>query len=210
MRRSELLGCRDAVGEQVGGDDRRRSCNAQKLHEEEAQRPAAEDPGASAGTNMPEVERVQGHAERLRERGLDVGERLGHRMQEVLGPREKRAQGPVGRAVAGEAHGRAEVLEPARADIARAARNGGIDGNALALTPAGGDDARELVPEHERMLEPGVADATLEQPVPVRAAEAHGGHAHEHLPRRRRRVRLVIQPKVVRPVQPERPQRVCP
>ena len=84
---------------------------------------------------MPEVERVQRHAERLRERGLDVGERLGHRVHEALGPREERAQGAVGRAVAGEAHGRAEVLEPGRAEIARAARNGGIDGNAFALTP---------------------------------------------------------------------------
>ena len=53
---------------------------------------------------MPEVERVQCHAERLRERGLDVGERLGHRMQETLGPRQERAQGTVGRAVPGEPH----------------------------------------------------------------------------------------------------------
>ena len=184
--------------------------SVQELHEEEAERPAAEDAGAGAGTDVPEVERVQRHAERLRERGLDVGERLGHRMHEALGPREERAQGAVGRAVAGEAHGRAEVLEPGRTEIARAARDGGIDGDAFALARPGDDDARELVPEHERMLEPGVADAALEQPVTVRAAETHGGDAHEHLPRRRRRVRLVVQPRLVRPVQPERPQRVCP
>ena len=36
------------------------------------------------------------------------------------------------------------------------------------------------------------------EPVPVGAAEADGGDAHEHLPRRRRRVRLVVQPQVVR------------
>ena len=102
------------------------------------------------------------------------------------------------------------MLEPGRAEIARAARNGGIDGNTFALASARDDDARELVPEHQRMLEPGVADAALEQPVPIRAAETHGGDAHEHLPRRGRRVRLVVQPRLVRPVQPERPQRVCP
>ena len=153
VRRAEVLGCRDAVGEPVRRDDRRRARHAQELHEEEAERPAAEDAGARTRTDVPEVERVQRHAERLRERGLDVGERLGHRMHEPLGPREERAQGAVGRAVTGEADGRAEVFEPRRTGLARAARNGGIDGNAFALTRAGGDHARELVPEHERMLE---------------------------------------------------------
>ena len=112
--------------------------------------------------------------------------------------------------MAREAHGRAEVLEPGRTEIARAARDRGIDGDALALARAGGDDARELVPEHERSLELGVADAALEQPVTVRAAETHGGDADEHLARRGRRVRLVVQSQLARPVQPERPQRVCP
>ena len=99
---------------------------------------------------------------------------------------------------------------PAAQSLAHAARDCGIDGNAFALTRAGRDDARELVPEHERVLELGVADAALEQPVTVRAAETDGGDAHEHLSRRRRRVRLVVQPQLVRPVQPERPQPVCP
>ena len=110
----------------------------------------------------------------------------------------------------GEANGRAQVLEAGRAGRARAARDSGIDGNALALTRAGGDHPRELVPEHERMLELGVADAALEQPVTVRAAESDGGDAHEHLPRRRRRVRLVVQAQLVRPVQAERLQPACP
>jgi hypothetical protein len=131
-------------------------------------------------------------------------------MQEALRPREERAQGAVGRAVAGEAYGRAEVLEPGCAEIAGAAWNGGIDRNAFALAPAREDDAGELVPEHEWMLEPGIADPALEQPVSIRPAQTHGGDAYEHLPRRRQRVGLVVQPRLVRRVQPERPQRSCP
>ena len=191
-------------------DDRRRAHHAQELHEQEAERPAAEDAGAGARTDVPEVERVQGHTEWLRERGLAVAERLGHGVHEPLGPCEERAHGTVGGAVTGEADGRAEVLEPGRTGSARAAGNGGIDGNAFALTRAGGDHARELVPEHERMLELGVADSALEQPVAVRAAEPHGGDAHEQLAGRGRGVRLVVQAQLVRPVQPERPQPACP
>ena len=93
VRRAELLGCREAVGEQVGRDDRRRARGVQELHEEEAERPAAEDAGAGAGTDVPEVERVQRHAEGLGEGGLDIGERLGHRVNEALGPREEPCAG---------------------------------------------------------------------------------------------------------------------
>jgi hypothetical protein len=58
------------------------------------------------------------------------------------------------------------------------------------------DDADELVPEHERLREDGVADPRLLEPVPVGAAQADGGHAHEHLAGCCSRRRLVVQAKV--------------
>ena len=65
VRRAEALGCRDAVCEPVGRHDRRRAGQVQELHQQQAERPAAEDAGADAGADAAEVERVQRHAERL-------------------------------------------------------------------------------------------------------------------------------------------------
>ena len=211
MRGAELLGCSNAVGEHVGGDDRRRACESQELHEDEAERAAAEDACAGAGADMPEVERVQRHAERLCERGLDVGER-------------PRAPDAARRSGHGRSVRRAPSVEPWPAKrtagqrcsspaVQRSQAPHGTAGSTATRSPSRrpeSDDAGELVPEHEWMLELGVADPALEQPVSIRPAQTHGGDAHEHLPRRRQRVGLVVQPQLVRRVQPERPQPLCP
>ncbi len=83
------------------------------------------------------------------------------------------------------------------------ARDRRIDGDPLAGARASLDHADELVPEHERAREDGVADPRLLEPVPVGPAEADGGHAHEHLAGRRRGRRLVMQTKIAGAVEAE-------
>jgi hypothetical protein len=78
-----------------------------------------------------------------------------------------------------------------------------VDGDALARARPALDDADELVPEHERLREDGVADARFLEPVPVGAAQADGGHAHEHLAGSGRRRRLVVQAEIACGVQAE-------
>ncbi len=69
----------------------------------------------------------------------------------------------------------------------------GMAGSAATRSPARGavdDDAAELVAEHERTLEPGVADRALPVPMQIRAAQADRGHPQEHLVRAARGHRL--------------------
>ena len=74
----------------------------------------------------------------------------------------------------------------------------------LACARAGLDRADELVPEDERLLQHGVADRALDEPVPVRSAETDRGHPEESLPVARLRLRLVVQAKVAGAVEAER------
>ena len=85
--------------------------------------------------------------------------------------------------------------------------NGGIEHDALAGAGTARDDAGELVAEDERPVENRVADAALEEPVTIGAAETDAADAHEHLPRLRLRVRLVVQPELARRRAGEAPSR---
>ena len=98
-----------------------------------------------------EVERVQRDPERLEQRRLRVGDSVGQRIDELLGPGDERPQRTVGRAVAGEAMSGQRWASPDEAQRATPARHGGIENDALACAGTGGDHSRELVAEHERL-----------------------------------------------------------
>ena len=103
-----------------------------------------------------------------------------------------------------EPHVGAQVALAGETECAPAARNGRVEHDALAGAGAGGHDAGELVAEHERAVEQRVADAALEEPVPVGAAEADAAHAHEHLPPLRLGCGLFVQAQLACGVQPQR------
>ena len=71
------------------------------------------------------------------------------------------------------------------AEVAALARDRRVDGDAAARQRAGLDDARELVPDHERRGEAAVADPALLEPVQVGAADADRLHPHQALARAR-------------------------
>ena len=117
-------GChRGSVRERVGRDDDLGAGRTERLDDEQADRAAAEDARGRARLDLAEIERVQRNAERLEQRRLGVGEAVGDRVREPLGPREQRPQRAVGDAVAGEATVRAEVVESGEALGAAAARH---------------------------------------------------------------------------------------
>ena len=82
------------------------------------------------------------------------------------------------------------------AQVAALARDRRVDGDPAACQRPGLDDARELVPDHERRGEPAVADPALLEPVQVGAADADGLHAHKALARARLGRRLVAEADV--------------
>ena len=88
------------------------------------------------------------------------------------------------------------------AQLASLARNGRVDGHALTRAWSSFDDAGYLMSQDQRPCQERVADAPLEEPMPVRPAQADGRDANKLLARRWSRVGLVMQPKIGRGVQP--------
>ncbi len=195
-RRTQGRGCVGPVSERVARHDRLHPGGPQGLDEQQPERPAAEHTCGRPGSRLREVEGVQRHAERLEQRPLRVREAPREGVGEPFGPDEARAQGAVCRAVPGEPKVGAEVRIPAQADAATAARHGGVERHALARAGAGLDRPHEFVPEDKGAVEDGVADPPFEEPVPVRPAQADGGHAHENLAVARLRRRLVVEPEI--------------
>ena len=109
--------------------------------DEQSDRPASDDRGAHAGPDGAEVDGMEGHAERLEQAGLRVGDRGGDLVREPVRPGHPRAQAPVRRAVAREAHRRTELRAPGPTRRARAAGVRGIEGDARAPTRPALDDA---------------------------------------------------------------------
>ena len=82
---------------------------------------------------------------------------------------------------------------------------GRVDGDASAVERSALDDAGELVPEHERLGQPGIPDAALAEPVQIGSAQADGRHADQTLAVGRRRWGLVGDADVTETVQPGNP-----
>ena len=93
---------------------------------------------------------------------------------------------------------------PGETDAASTARHGWIERHALAGAVAGFDRAHELVPEDEWSIEDGVADPSLEEPVPVGSAQSHRRDAHQDLAVGRLWLGLVVQSQLARAVETKR------
>jgi hypothetical protein len=155
------------VRQRLGGVDGTRAHEPGELHEQQPDRPAAEDADRHAEPQVAEIEGVQRDAQRFEHRAIRVGELVRQRVQAGRGPGDKLAQAAVERAVPGEAYGRAEIGVSATAQVAVLTGDGRVDRHALAVPRAALDNARHLVPDHQRLDQPGVADAGLGVPVQV-------------------------------------------
>ena len=92
------------------------------------------------------------------------------------------------------------------AELAAAAGNGGVEHDALPAAGPARDHAGELVTEDERPVEHRVADAALEKPVTIGAAQPDAADAHEHLSPRGSGSGSSCESKLARRVQPQRLQ----
>ena len=90
---------------------------------------------------------------------------------------------------------------PRRQRVAVPAVQRGIDRDPHAVERAALDHAGELVADHERVRELGVADAALLEPVQVRAADPDGLDPHQALLRPRRWHGLLGEAQVAGPVE---------
>ena len=147
---------------------------------------------------------MQRDPERLEQRRRLVGDRVRERVDELVGPCDERPQRAVRRPVSREAHVGAQVPLPRKTERAASARHRRVEHDALACARPLDDDAGELVAEDERLAQHRVADTALEEPVPVGAAEPDTADAHEHLPRLRLGIRLLVQPQLADGVQAQR------
>ncbi len=123
-------------------------------------------------------------------------------MEEVRRPRHDRAERTVGRAEAGEPRRDADVRAPAPARLATAARVGRVGDDALTGPWPVGDDATELVAEHQRPSQAGVADGALAIPMSVRAAQPDRRDPDQDLAPSGRRDCLARDPDVAWGVEP--------
>ena len=125
-------------------------------------------------------------------------------MGELLRPGNERPQPAVGRAVAGELQLGAQMAVPGEAEGAAAAGDRRVEHDALAAARPARHHAGELVTEDERLAEHCVADTSLEEPVPIRAAETDTADPYEHLAGLRLRVGLLVQLELTGRLQPQR------
>ena len=185
------LGGGTAVLERVDGEHDARAGRDAHLRQQQADRTAADDRHARADADVTEVDRVDGDPERLEQRPGDAVQRLGQRVQPAGRPAQVLLQAAVPAPVTGEPHVGAEVRMALAAQIAVLARDRRVDGDAAAGQRAGLDNARELVPDHQRGVQARVSDRALVEPVQVGSADADGLDAHERLARPRLGLRLV-------------------
>ena len=145
-------------------------------------RPAADHRHRPAVPQVCQVGRVDRDAEWFEQRSGGRVVPVGQQVQPPVRPGQELAQPAVGVAVAGEVHPGAQVLQPGAALPAPAAGQGGIEPDRAAGQRAGDHDAGQLVPEHQRSGDRGVADRARGEPVQVGAAQSDGRHADEALP----------------------------
>jgi hypothetical protein len=147
---------------------------------------------------------MQRNAKRLEQRSFTVGKTFRHPMDETVGPSQERAEPSIGRPVTGEANIGAEVIEPAVALRATAARVRRIEHDVLAASWTRFDRCGDLVAENERPRQNRIADRAFFEPVAVRAAQPNCGHAQQDFARAGLRYRLLLQTKVPRPAELQR------
>jgi hypothetical protein len=92
------------------------------------------------------------------------------------------------------------VRKTCGADGASLARDGRVECDSLPRARPRHDYTGELVTEHERALERGVADRAFGDPMAVGAAQPDRGDVHEDLPLARDDVRLLVQAKIAHTV----------
>jgi hypothetical protein len=139
---------------------------------------------------------VQRDAERLEQGGFVVPDGRGQSMEQPAGPGHQRSERAVGRAEPGKPAIEAHVRVTAPTWLARPTSDSRITDDPFACPRAVDDDAAELVAEHERTLEPGVADRALAVPMQIRAAQADRRHSQEHLVRAAGGDRLRADPEI--------------
>jgi hypothetical protein len=152
---------------------------------------------------------MQRDPERLEQRRLRVAQLVRNAERKTFRPRHRCAESSVSR-VTGEAAGDAEILVAAAARRALSARDRRLESDSLPGSLACRDSPDKLVAEDERLIQDGVADASVREPMQVRAAETDGADLKEELSLVGKRLRLVVKAQVVRLVQAKRHHRGCP
>jgi hypothetical protein len=142
---------------------------------------------------------VEGDPQRLEERAVGYGESGRERNEAALRPGHPLPETTIVLPVSREADRFAEVRVSLQTQRAGLARNRRIDGH----PPAVVGHSRELVAQHERPRDGGLADRSLAEPMKVRAAESNRPDAHEGFARLRLRPLLFVQPQVSFPVEPQ-------
>jgi hypothetical protein len=171
------------VQERFDGENRASPCGASHLEQHQTDRAAPDHRDRTPESNMAEVKAMQCHSEWFEQSYCLVAEAFGHGIEQVGGPRQVLTQATVGRAVARKANLRAEVAESSAASFAGTARDRGVDSHPLSVQRPALDGPSELVAEHQRRGELGVADVPLTEPMKIGAAQPDRGDAHQALVR---------------------------
>ncbi len=171
--------------------------------QQHADRSAADHRDGRTLADVAEVRGVDGDRKWLDQGRLRLTEALVNRVEAVLRPRHPLPQGAVGRAMAGEPNGLAEVRPVPETERTGAARVRGVDGHEPARQPPVLDAGHELMAEHQRPLQHRVADAAVHHPVPVRPAQADRAHPEQRLARAGIGDRFLMEPESSIGMQPE-------
>ncbi len=196
--------------------ERRHPPMCQRLHREDPARiaerrdldlqqpdgPTADDGDPVARTHRAQEVRMEADEQRLDERHLLVGDDVRDREQQLRRPCHQLPQAPIEVALARESARRTEVGPAREAVAATAAGDARLDGHAFPTTRAGRDGATHLVAGDDGPAESDGADATLQEPVQVRATETHRIDADEGFTRAGDRLRLRGDAQVPGAVQP--------
>jgi hypothetical protein len=100
----------------------------------------------------------------------------------------------------GEANLRTEMGGSNPAEFAAMTHRRRIDGDSLTSTWPGHDLTGSLMTKDERMVDVGVADASLHVPVTVGSAQSNRTHADQGLGVRGGRLRLLFEAQIAFPV----------
>src|SRR6185437_15521481 len=154
-----------------------------------------------AEPDVPEVQGVDGDAERFEQRAVGVGHAVRQRVQQARWPGQQFAHGPVLVTMPGEADVEAQVAVAVQARPAPAAGDRRVDRHPGAAPRARLDHPGGLVAEHQGAGDDGVPDSCLVPPVQVGAADPDRRHPYEFLAWPSGRLLFVGYPQVTGAVQ---------